>query len=357
MALLKPPHQSLFKKASVVTAATVGLALVGGLDWWTGPELAFSIIYLAPVGLSAWFGGRWAGLLISCLAAVVWTYLDILDGRPYSNSVIPYWNGLVRLGIFAIMAWLLDLVRNLTSNLQHLVEQRTAALEAEIRSRKEVERVVTEISSREQQRLGAELHDQLAGHLAGLAFMAKAISEGLARRGLPEAADADRLVGFLNQSLKQLRAFCRLLAPVDSGNLDPDLTRLGAQIETAFGITCIVQMPKDPPHLGLNRARLLYNIAQEAVRRAVEKRMAKQVEITLSQEGERLSLTISDDGATVDEPADRSEQELGTRIMKYRADTLGGTITFTKLIGGGSAVTCVLPLEDESTSQPFPALS
>lgn len=351
------PHQSPLEKAFVVAAAIGGLGLVGALDWWTGPELAFSIIYLVPVGLSAWFGGRWVGLFISAMAAVVWTYLDILDGRPYSNPFIPYWNGSVRLGIFSIMAWLLDLVRNLTSNLQHLVEQRTAALEAEIRSRKEVERIVTEISSREQQRLGAELHDQLAGHLAGLAFMAKAIAESLARRDVPEANDANRLVGFLNQSLKQLRAFCRLLAPVDSGNLDPDLTRLGAQIETAFGITCIVQMPKDPPHLGLNRARLLYNIAQEAVRRAVEKRMAKQVEITLSQDGERLRLTIADDGAEANEPADRSEQELGARIMKYRADTLGGTITFARLTGGGSSVTCVLPLENVSALQPFPALS
>jgi signal transduction histidine kinase len=340
---------------AALLGGVLSILLVGQMDEVTGPELALSIFYLVPVGLCAWFGGQIVGIAIALLAAAVWTYFDIHEGRPYSNPLFPYWNGAVRFGIFTVVAVLLSIVRRLTDGLHHLVQQRTAALEAEIKSRKEVERAVTEISAYEQQRLGADLHDQLAGHLTGLAFHAKALAESLEKRQEPETSQAANLVGYLNQALKQLRAFCRLLAPVDTGNLEPGLTRLGAQIETAFGVTCVVQTPKEAPQLGLNRARLMYNITQEAVRRAVEKRMAKYIEINLEQQGSLLTLTVTDDGQAVKETPNGSEQDLDMRVMRYRAETLGGEISATRDPEGRSRLICKVPIEPEAV--PFPAMS
>lgn len=345
------PNPSAF----ALVVGLLSILLVGQLDLLTGPELALSIIYLVPVALCAWFGGRTVGIVIGVWAAAVWTYFDISEGRPYLSLLIPYWNGAVRLAIFVTIAVLLNIIRRLTDGLQDLVQQRTAALENEIKSRKEVERVVTEISAYEQQRLGADLHDQLAGHLAGLAFHAKALAESLQKRQEPETDQAAKLVGYLNQALKQLRAFCRLLAPVDTGNLEPGLTQLGAQIETAFGVTCVVQTPKDHPKLGLNRARLMYNITQEAVRRAVEKRMAKYIEVNLEQQGSLLTLTVTDDGHPLEEPAKTSDQDLDMRVMRYRAETLGGEISATRDSSGRSRLTCRVPIEPEAV--PFPAMS
>ena len=129
------------------------------------------------------------------------------------------------MGIFITVAILLSIVRRLTDGLQDLVRQRTAALEAEIKSRKEVERVVTEISAFEQQRLGADLHDQLAGHLAGLAFQAKALAENLQKKAEPESQSAEKLVGYLNHALQQLRA-------LESGG-----------IELRYHVPCRAQIP------------------------------------------------------------------------------------------------------------------
>lgn len=343
-------------KAVVIFGGIFGVGFFGFLDWMTGPELALSIMYMAPVGFCAWFGGRTIGLAMAFLAAVVWTYLDIAEGRPYSSQWIPFWNGGARLGIFAMTAVLLNTIRKLTDNLQELVALRTAALQAEIANRKEVEKVATEIQSREQQRLGAELHDQLAGHLAGVAFMAKAISESLSRKEMPEGPEAQQLVGFLNQSLRQLRTFCRMLAPVDSGNLEPSLVRLGAEVETAFGITCAIQAAKNLPQLDLPRARLLYGIAQETVRRAIEKRMARVIEITLTEEGSNLKMVICDDGETEPTIPAPDEQELGVRIMRYRADILGGEVTVEQNVRG-SRVTCVVPVDKNFPAVPFPPMS
>jgi signal transduction histidine kinase len=342
-------------KATALVGGLVSILLVGQVDEWTGPELALSIFYMVPVGFCAWYGGRIIALSIALFAAGIWTFFDIHEGRPYSSSFFPYWNGAVRFAIFATFAFLLTVIRHLTDGLQILVQQRTAALEEEILNRKEVERIVTEISAREQQRLGADLHDQLAGHLAGLAFQAKALAESLKKKAEPESDAAEKLVGYLNHALQQLRAFCRLLAPVDSGNLEPDLTRLGAQVETAFGVTCVVQTPKELPQLGLNRARLMYNITQEAVRRAVEKRMAKYIEINLEQHGSSLTLTVVDDGEALKTAVNGSEQDLDMRVMRYRAETLGGEISATRDAEGRSRLVCKVPIEPEAA--PFPAMS
>jgi signal transduction histidine kinase len=343
------------RTATVVLAGLFCILAVGEVDSLSGPEIALSIFYLLPVGLCAWVAGRWAGFAMAFFAAVVWTYFDITEGRPYSSVLIPVWNGSVRFAIFILVAVLLDIIRALNDGLQDLVRKRTAALEAEIESRKEVERVVTEISAYEQQRLGADLHDQLAGHLTGLAFHAKALAESLQKRNEPEVPAAEQLVVYLNHALRQLRAFCRLLAPVDSGNLEPGLTRLGAQIETAYGVTCIVQTPKDPPQLGLNTARLMYNITQEAVRRAVEKRMAKNIEINLEQEGSLLRLAVIDDGEAAKELASQADVDLNVKVMRYRAETLGGQISVGRDSSGRSTLICKVPTEPGAP--PFPPMS
>ena len=339
----------------VLLCGLLGVAAVGEVDELSGPEIALAIFYLVPIGICTWLTGRPVGIILALFAGLVSTFLDIHGGRPYSSPFVPYWNGSVRLSIFCITVILVSIIRRLTHGLQDLVRERTALLELEIQNRKEVERAVTEISAHEQQRLGADLHDQLAGHLTGLAFHAKALAESLQRRGEPETPEAEQLVTYLNQALKQLRAFCRLLAPVDTGNLEPGLTRLGAQIETAFGVTCIVQTPKEPPQLELNRARLMYNITQEAVRGAVEKRMAKNVEINLEQEGSLLRLSVVDDGEPAKEPASPADVDLDVRVMRYRAETLGGQISVGRDALGRSTLVCKVPIDRDAA--PFPPMS
>jgi signal transduction histidine kinase len=356
--IVRPKNNANAKPKSdllILTAALVCVVLVGELHRLTGPEIALTIFYLVPVAICGWFVGLRSAIIVALCAASIRMYLDLQEGRHYSRPFIPYWNGAVRLGIFLTIGILINTIKRLTDGLQDLVAQRTAALESEIQNRKEVERVVTEISAFEQQRLGADLHDQLAGHLTGLAFHAKALAESLQKRNEPETGDAEKLVGYLNQALRQLRAFCRLLAPVDSGNLEPGLTRLGAQIETAFGVTCIVQTPKDPPQLGLNRARLIYNITQEAVRRAVEKQMAKNVEINLEQDGSLLKLTVVHDGEMPAQPAKTGDSDLELRVMRYRAETLGGQISVSRDPVGRARLVCQVPID--SAPAPFPAMS
>jgi diguanylate cyclase (GGDEF)-like protein len=89
---------------SVVLAAAIAL-----VDHVTGYEISFSIFYLIPISVSAWYLGRTAGLTLSVLSAAAWLVVDLTAGHHYSNPLIPVWNGSVRLGFYVLVTSLLVL--------------------------------------------------------------------------------------------------------------------------------------------------------------------------------------------------------------------------------------------------------
>jgi diguanylate cyclase (GGDEF)-like protein len=94
------------------TVLGLGLVvLLGMIDLYTGPELAFALFYLIPVSLVAWFSGRGLGGFVSLVSAGVWLLVDLLTREPYSHSLIPYWNAATRVGFFVIVAWLLSALK------------------------------------------------------------------------------------------------------------------------------------------------------------------------------------------------------------------------------------------------------
>ena len=87
-------------------------ALLGVVDYATGPELSFSVFYTGPIMLAAWYGGRKAGLTVALISAGVWLTADMAEGKAYSHHLIPLWNTLVRLGFFLIILKLMLSVKD-----------------------------------------------------------------------------------------------------------------------------------------------------------------------------------------------------------------------------------------------------
>lgn len=78
----------------------VGLGLivaVGFADYYTGYELSFSLFYLIPIGVAAWYSSKKMGFIMSVIATILWFFIDYISDHNYSSAIIPYWNALVRL--------------------------------------------------------------------------------------------------------------------------------------------------------------------------------------------------------------------------------------------------------------------
>lgn len=81
--------------------------LLGFLDYITGYELSFSVFYLLPVSIAAWYIGMGAGILLSWASAAIWQISNYLAGEVFTSPVIPLWNAITRLGFFIVVTILL----------------------------------------------------------------------------------------------------------------------------------------------------------------------------------------------------------------------------------------------------------
>ena len=320
------------------------LMLIAALDLNIGSAFSFSTVYLLPVCLVTWFSGRLAGMLMSAMAASAWLLAAIAETPDLSVSEDVAQSG-SRLIFYMVTALLVDRVRNYQHNLESLVKGRTAALQAEVARRQELERIAVDISEREQQRVAHELHDGLAAYLTGLAFRIKTLMESLERREQPEAADARQIVQLVNGATNQVRNLARLLAPAEDQDVQLGLllSRLGAEIETAFEITCLVEVSPSLPELSGSQVRQLYRIAQEAVRNAVQHSKAELVSVSVSASQTHLILAVECDGEPFEAPKPPNVG-LGLRIMRYRTEQLGGKLSIQAGDQGGAVVRCEVPI-------------
>jgi diguanylate cyclase (GGDEF)-like protein len=96
---------------TIWTISLGSLALVAVADFLTGPELSFSVFYIGPVGLAAWYHGRRSGYAVAVLSGLVVYAADWLSGSPYAHTLVPVWNAGVRATIFVVTATLLSGLR------------------------------------------------------------------------------------------------------------------------------------------------------------------------------------------------------------------------------------------------------
>jgi diguanylate cyclase (GGDEF)-like protein len=111
--MLRSANQ-FFSRRSTGAVVTTGLLLVvlmGLIDYFSGPEISFSIFYLVPIYLVSWYAGRWPGVTASVACTLAWYLADLFDGHVYSTPLIHFWNASARLGFFLVSAFLISELR------------------------------------------------------------------------------------------------------------------------------------------------------------------------------------------------------------------------------------------------------
>jgi PAS domain S-box-containing protein len=233
--------------------------------------------------------------------------------------------------------------------LKKLVQQRTKALRAanielqrEINRRKGLEGEILEISDREQQRLGQELHDGLCQHLTAVAFMARSVALRLKNHRVIEVRDIEKIAQLVNDAATNTRDLSRALhrMDVDAAGLVNALQDLVDR--EIWKIPCRLEV-KPSFHIEADvDAAQLYRIAREAVINANKHAQAREIVVALGNWRKGIILSVTDDGVGF-RSALNSARGLGFPIMKYRARSIGGRLEIESPKKGGTRVACYLP--------------
>jgi signal transduction histidine kinase len=247
-----------------------------------------------------------------------------------------------------------DVLKRSHDELDRRVARRTAELAAMARSleetiaeRSRTERELSEVAARQQQTMGQELHDGLGQQLLGLRLMSAGLAKALENQGHSEAESARELVEGLTGAQQSVRALIRGIRPVevDAHGLMAGLAELAERTEQLSGVPCVFRC-RQPTGLECNHtATQLFFIASEAVANAVRHARPQHIEIGLARNDHHLQLWVRDDGCGLAGPVDQVAG-MGIRIMRHRASVLDAKLNITPVPGGGTLVSCTVPMEN-----------
>lgn len=227
-----------------------------------------------------------------------------------------------------------------------MVEQAGRFIEVEgiardVTARKRMEKEILEISNREQQRLGHDLHDGVCQQLAAIAYRAHVLARRLKEKDAGDSIEANDISSLINESLLQTRTVARGLFPVrlEEEGLAAAVEELTTGLGKLYDVKCDFSSSGTLPTIHNSVAMHLHFIAQEAIVNAAKHSRAGVITVRLLKEQDYLVLTVQDDGVGF-RADDRDRVGMGIGIMYYRAKAIGATLELHTQPGHGTQIIC-----------------
>ncbi len=220
----------------------------------------------------------------------------------------------------------------------------------DITEKKRLERGIIDIANREQQRIGSDLHDGSRpgahGHRASCCAACRRSSARKSSELTPRRRGhhRPRQQRHREHAHAGARAFAR-----ERGARRPHGGAARARRARQRALRRARRVPRydlaRPLPLNDVYATHLYRIAQEALTNVVRRSYASEVTICLEDVGEELQLRIDDNGRGFAQTPQDSAVGLGLKMMRYRAQMLGGDLVLEASADGGASVRCTCPVE------------
>ena len=216
---------------------------------------------------------------------------------------------------------------------QILLEGQTVTLLVcrDVTERMALEDEVLDVSSREQARLAHDLHDGLGQQLTGLSLFVRGLANQVIARHPKFKYDFDRIETMVTKSIQDTRRLAAGMSPValEGWGLSEALCALAMQASELYALKVKTSLDAlQGAHVDQVVATHLYRIVQEAISNVARHAHASSLTIETELLRSELQLTIADDGTGFAEPSVVSGYSagLGLRIMRYRAQRIGGTL-------------------------------
>lgn len=192
----------------------------------------------------------------------------------------------------------------------------------------------------ERSRLAREIHDTVAQGLSSIQMLLHAAERDAADG--PEVRYIRLARETAAESLAETRGLIRELTPptLDDG-LPAALRRLAAEQERRTGIAFTAAVP-ERLDLSMDAQASLLRIAQGAVSNAVRHSEAEHVALSLTEDGDRVTLAVGDDGIGFDPERAAAHgshpDSFGLRAIEERVRQLDGALAVTSAPGEGTSL-------------------
>jgi signal transduction histidine kinase len=373
ISLSQARHRELTGAAIVVAAAVslipvlrwdkVGPAIVRHPSYLAGElVLAAAILVLTGVDSPFFFftlgTALLGGLVYGYPGAALFSILLIV-GYAYALHVrAPFDDGLVSFNTVVVLPALYPLVAVAGAGARRLLDRQAAAESTLAAQEREM------AAQAERERLARDMHDSLAKTVHGIGFSALALSRRIRVDPVGAESDARKLADDARTAAQEARELLSGLRGRDDAELPlptairSEAARWGERTGTRIGGSLDDVGPL--PTLVLRELRWILKEALANVERYAK---PSRVDVHLRRLGDRVTLTIADDGAGFEVPDDlgglAGVGSFGLSGMRERARLAGGDLSIESEPGEGCVVSVWVPAgaapRQRETAEPPPS--
>jgi two-component system, LuxR family, sensor kinase FixL len=214
-----------------------------------------------------------------------------------------------------------------------------------IAENKQLEQDLLHVIEMEQKRIGQDLHDSLGQQLLAVSFLCNVLKKKLAAGTMPDPSEAAHIEDLLGEAKTNVRKLTRGLyaGDLEARGLGACLKDMTEHMREMAAVTCVFEGDDALVLQDRSKSENLFRMAQEALNNAVKHSLAKRIVVSLQKEGQRLRLSVRDDG-TGFAHGEAKNKGLGLRSMRYRANAIGGSFDIASDPKTGTVVSCSVAL-------------
>ncbi len=231
-------------------------------------------------------------------------------------------------------------------HLEELALQRTKALDVanrtlllEMELRKKAQKAIINVSTREQQRIGQDLHDTLGQELVAARFLLGSLERVLAATPPPYCDRAKQLGIMLQDMMEHARMLAHGLMVVDlrEGGLAQALRQSAEKTSRLFSVDCTFQEDLSLK-LDMDSAAAvqIYYIIQESITNAIRHGAATKIRLRIGTYRQHTTIWVTDNGRGF--VPDSVSDGMGLIIMRNRAESINVEFSVWSKPGRGTCI-------------------
>jgi signal transduction histidine kinase len=265
------------------------------------------------------------------------------------------WSLLVTFGIALLGGIVLALTTIvLTRRLEREVERRlkeTTEARADLQA---LSARLVRAQEEERRTLARELHDEVGQSLS--AIMMEAGNAEAAVNGIDLRRRVASIASIAQNALNVVRDLALLLRPsmLDDFGLVPALNWHAREMTKRTGLNVRVTTNLASGDLPDEHTTCIYRLVQEALNNAARHASARNLQVTVKNQSDRIIFSVQDDGSGFDKSSVRG---LGLLGMEERVRRLGGTFRIESQLGRGTTISAELPLPEIAEAESHAANS
>jgi len=244
-----------------------------------------------------------------------------------------------------------DLQQQRKQDLDHINERRQAE-EALRQSQEELRQLASyqeRIKEDERKRIAREIHDELGQNLLALRIDIAMLHARTGSTHPKLNKKVHAVLEHIDSTMKAMRAIINNLRPtvLDLG-LNAAIEWQVKEFQRRTGIACELVMPDVELTVDDDRATALFRILQESLNNVFRHARATKTKIELRTLGDKLMMTVADNGVGIFPGCRRKANSFGLVGIKERISTLGGELRIDTAPDSGTALMISVPLQSDT---------